>query len=218
MKPPRFLRSRVVIFVLATLILGLSGCATPRQGPELPEVNIGVAGFTQPQSVLEMLAGHMPEDTPRVQPEVLAELDEALANVLRQETKRAYAPMETFLGCRDAKAPSHVSGRAAALRHWIAVGTCMKVDFLLVPQVINWHEREGSQAGVTRPAGVTLDFFLIDIKNAVLTSRSHFDETQAALAENLLETRKFLSRGARWVSAIELAREGMLKAIRDMGL
>jgi len=218
MKSSRYLRSRVVVFVLASLILALSGCATPRQGPGLPEVNIGVVEFTQPQSVLEMLAGHMPEDAPRVHPKVLTELDEALARVLREETKRTYAPMETFLGCRDAKAPSHVSGRATALRHWIAVGSCMKVDFLLVPQVINWQEREGSQAGVTRPAGITLDFFLIDIKNAVLTSRSHFDEMQTALAENLLETRKFLSRGARWISAIELAREGMLKAIRDMGL
>ena len=209
-------RNRIVVFALVSLILGLSGCATPRQGPELPQVNIGVAAFSQPHSVLEMLAGHMPEDTAHIQPKVLTELDETLAEVLRKETTRTYAPREAFLGCSDAKASG--TGRAAALRRWVAVGSCMKVDFLLVPHAINWQEREGSQAGVTCPAGVTLDFFLIDVRNAVLTSRSHFDETQTALAENLLEAPKFLSRGARWISAIELAREGMLKAVRDMGL
>lgn len=212
------LRRRCIALSLVALVLGLWGCATPRQGPELPHVKIGVAEFSQPQSTTEMLAGYMPEDGPRIQPKRLTELDATLAEVLRTETRRQYADAETFLGCRDAKAPGQTSGRVAALRHWVAVGACMKVDFILVPQVYEFHEREGSEAGVTRPAGVILDFFLVDVNNSVLTSRSHFDETQAALASNLLDAGKFISRGAKWVSAIELAREGMVKAIEDMGL
>ena len=208
----------LVLIALASLVIGLWGCATPRQGPELPQVNIGVAEFTQPQSTMDMLAGYMAENTPRVAPKTITQLDATLADVLRTETKRSYASPVKYLDCRDAKAPGQTTGRVAALKHWAAVGNCMGVDFLLVPQVIELHEREGSEAGVTRPAGVILDFFLIDVKNSVLTSRSHFDEIQTALADNLLETGKFISRGAKWITANELAREGMVKAVKDMGL
>lgn len=214
----RHVRRRCIVLALVALALGLWGCATTRQGPELPQVKIGVAEFSQPQSTAEMLAGYMPEDGARVQPKMLTELDATMADVLRTETKRQYADAETFLGCRDAKAPGQSSGRVAALKRWVAVGSCMKVDFILVPQVYELHEREGSEAGVTRPAGIILDFFLIDVNNSVLTSRSHFDETQTPLASNLLDAGKFISRGAKWVSVIELAREGMVKAVKDMGL
>lgn len=211
-------RIRFALPVLALLAVGLWGCATPRQGPELPEVAIGVAEFHQPQSIVDMLAGFMPEDAPRIPEKILTELDATFAEVLETETKRKYASMETFRECRDAKASGQATGRAAALRRWVAVGECMGVEFLLVPQAYEWNEREGGQAGVTRPAGVVLDFFLVDVKNSVLTSRSHFNETQVALADNLLTTRQFFSRGGRWITAIELAREGMVRAVKDMGL
>lgn len=209
---------RAFSLLLVSLVLGFTGCASPRQGPELPQVSIGVAAFSQPQSVQEMLAGFMPENTPRVSSKQLTELDAGLDAVLRKETKRTYTGGTAFLECQDAKAPGQTSGRIAALRHWVAVGECMKVDFILVPQVLALQEREGGEAGVIRPAGVILDFFLIDVKNAVLTSRSHFDEIQAALASNLLDTGKFISRGGKWITAGELAKEGMSKAVKDMGL
>ena len=215
LRTPAILR---VVFLSALVSLCLWGCASPRQGPELPEVNIGVAEFTQPQSTMDMLAGYMSENAPRVHEKNLTALDVALYQVLRKETKRTYAAPEKFLECRDAKAPGQTTGRVAALKHWVAVGNCMKVDFILVPQVIELHEREGGEAGVTRPAGIILDFFLVDVKNSVLTSRSHFDETQAALADNLLDAGKFISRGGRWVTATELGTEGMVKAVKDMGL
>ncbi|MDL2209581.1 hypothetical protein LJC26_02115 [Desulfovibrio sp. OttesenSCG-928-O18] len=209
---------RFAVPLLLALVVGLSACATPRQGPALPQVTIGVAEFTQPQSTMDMLAGYMAENTPRVPMKTLSQLDEAFAEVRGKETNRSYAASKTYLECRDAKAPGQTSGRIAALKHWVAVGTCMKVDFLLVPQVMELREREGGEAGVTRPASVIMDIFLIDVKNSVLTSRSHYDETQTALSENLLETGKFFSRGAKWVTAVELAKEGMVKAIKDLGL
>lgn len=210
--------SHIVFLLLAVFALCLSGCATPRQGPELPPMAIGVAEFTQPQSTAEMLAGYMADDAPRIAAKHMAQLNAAMSEVLRKETKRSYAAPVSYLECRDANAPGQGRGRIAALRHWVAVGTCMKVDFLLVPQVYELHEREGGEAGVTSPAGIVMDIFLIDVKNSVLTSRSHFDETQAALTDNLLDTGKFFSRGGKWVTAAELAREGIEKAVKDIGL
>lgn len=212
---------RLRLVLLASLSLGLLGlwaCAKPQQGPPLPEVSIGVAGFSQPHSTADMLAGYMAENTPRVSSKEVIQLTETLIDVLRTETKRSYASAETYLECREAKAPGQKSGRVAALKHWLAVGNCMNVDFIIVPQIMELHEREGGEAGVTRPAGVVMDIFLVDVKNGVLTSRSHFDETQHALTDNLLETGKFFSRGGKWVTAIELAREGMMKAVKDLGL
>ena len=209
---------RLILLPLAVVIIGLWGCATPRQGAPLPQVTVGVAEFTQPQTTGDMLAGYMAENTPRVSSQTMMQLNEALGEVLRGETERTYASTETYLQCTDAKAPGQGSGRVAALKHWIAVGNCMKVDFLVVPQIMEYHEREGGEAGVTRPAGVVMNVYLVDVKNEVLTSRSHYDETQAPLASNLLETGKFISRGAKWVTGVELAKEGLRKAIKDLGL
>lgn len=215
----RLFPARLVVFVLVALPVALWGCATPRQGPALPQTNIGVAEFSQPQSTLEMLAGYMAENTPRISEKHLMQLDEALAEVLTRETKRNYTAPRPYRECRNAApSDSRQGGRIGALKRWIAVGNCMQVDFLLVPHVMELHEREGGEAGVTRPAGIIMDIFLIDIKNATLTSRSHFDETQAALADNLLETGKFFSRGGKWVTAAELGAEGMVKAVKDLGL
>lgn len=214
----RLFSSRFLLPVLAVVILGLAACATPRQGAPLPEVRIGVTEFTQPLTISDMLAGYMAENTPRIPSKVLMQLNEALIEVLRTETRRTFADPATYLQCASAKAPGQTTGRVAAMRHWIAVGNCMNVDFLVVPQIMEFHEREGGEAGVTRPAGVVMNVFLIDVKNEVLASRSHYDETQASLADNLLDTGKFISRGGRWVTGVELVKEGLRKAIKDMGL
>lgn len=214
----RFSPAKVILASCIAFSVVLAGCATPRQGPALPEVKLGVAEFTQPKSTAEMLAGYMADDAPRVTQKELTELDAAFIRVLGKETKRPYASPETYLECRNATPEGQPRGRIGALKKWVAVGNCMKVDFLIIPHVYHLQEREGGEAGVTRPAGVVMDIFLIDVKNAVFTSRSHFDETQAALADNLLDTGKFFSRGAKWITAIELASEGMAKAVKDLGL
>jgi hypothetical protein len=214
----RFASLRLLIPALVAFTAVLWGCAAQRQGPELPEASIGIAEFTQPRTAMDMLAGYMAEDTPRVPMKILGQLDEAFSEVLRKETRRSYAPSRTYLECRDAQVPGEKRGRTAALKHWIAVGACMKVDFLLVPQITEFQEREGGEAGVTRPAGVSMDVFLLDVKNSSLTGRSHFNEIQAPLAANLLDTPKFFSRGGKWISAVELATEGMVKAVKELGL
>lgn len=212
------LSSRLIPLALLALLTLAWGCASPKQGPALPDTRIGVADFTQPESTMDMLAGYMPENTPRVSQKNLAELSTAFASVLSTETSRQYAEGSKYLECKDAKAPGQTKSRVAAMKHWGAVGQCMNVDFLIVPQVMELQEREGSEAGVTRPAGIVMNFYMINVKEGVLVSRSHFDETQMALINNLLDTGKFISRGGKWVTAIELAKEGMTKAIKDMGL
>ena len=89
---------------------------------------------------------------------------------------------------------------------------------ILVPQVTEWRELEGSGMGAETPASVTMDFYLIDVKRQQLVGRYHFEETQQNLTDNLLNINKFVNRGGKWVDALTLASEGMRQAVEELGL
>ena len=110
--------------------------------------------------------------------------------------------------------------RNGALAHWAKIGKDMGVDLLIVPQILDWRERAGSSAGVTTSAAVNMDFYLIDVREpgGALVSRSHFKEKQVGLSDNLMNFDTFLKRGAKWLTAQELAMEGMQKMIKEFGL
>ena len=83
---------------------------------------------------------------------------------------------------------------------------------------IDWHERQGSTAGVTDPAHVRVEFFLINVASGYVMSRSVFEEKQEGLANNLMNVGTFFKRRGKWVTAEELTIDGMHKAVKDMGL
>ncbi len=217
------LRSVPLFRLLLCLLLAafaLSGCARPAQ-PPLPvgDLKLGVAFFTQPLEPSDMLAGYVVENAPRIDEKVLLEMDGLLAEVLAAESKLSFRSRESALHC--SKTVAGQDGRSnnqAALRNWSSVGRCMGVDLLVVPQLFEYRDRAGSAVGVTEPARVVLDVFVIDARNETLISRSRFDETQSALTSNLLEADKFFKRGGKWISARELAKEGMEKAVKELRL
>ncbi|MDR2825905.1 MAG: hypothetical protein LBV76_03800, partial [Deltaproteobacteria bacterium] len=130
-------------------------------------------------------------------------------------TSRDYVGIEKSYQC--AKKASETKA-ASAFEFWLDVGKCMNVEVILVPQLQAWQERDGSNLGAEHPAAVVMDFFLLDVQHQVLLARSRFDETQKALTSNILDIGKYINRGGKWVSAEELAKEGMTKAVRELGL
>lgn len=217
--PTQLICRLLLCFALVTGLL-LSGCASPKQ-PPLPVGNLklGVANFVQPKAPADMLAGYTPEDIPTVDIKVLSEMDALLASVLTSKSKNTFKSRESALHC--AQVISDQGGRTnnqAALRKWSAIGRCMGVDLLVVPQLYEWRERDGSAVGVMTPAKVVMDVFIIDVRNEAVISRSRFDETQSALSSNLLEADKFFKRGGKWITARDLAQEGMEKAVKELGL
>ncbi|MDR2604194.1 MAG: hypothetical protein LBC55_02435, partial [Desulfovibrio sp.] len=162
-------------------------------------------------------AGWQVEDTPTVEAVDLDELDGILASVLAKESRHHFIGRESADRCRRVVHAESGSPRAA-LRTWSAVGRCMGADLLVVPQIMEYRKRDGSPIGVVTPARVVSDIFIVDVRNETLISRSRFDETQSSLTGNLLDTDKFLKRGAHWITAAELAREGMEKAVKELGL
>lgn len=211
-----------LLFLCIVLVgaLAVTGCTKPKQ-PPLPvgSLKLGVAYFSQPAGPSDMLAGYTVENAPRIDEKVLGALDVAFADVLAKESKNNFRSRESALHCSKTVAQQEGNtNNQAALRTWSSIGRCMGVDLLVVPQVLEIRERDGSSYGVVAPAKVTMDTFVLDVRNEALISRSRFDETQSSLTSNLLEADKFFKRGGKWVTAQDLAREGMVKAVKELGL
>jgi hypothetical protein len=95
------------------------------------------------------------------------------------------------------------------------LGAQMKVDYVLWGRVFRYQERIGKAYGVERPASVAFDLHLIKVKDGKLVWRAHWDHTQKALSENLLEIDSFIKRNMRWVTAEELSLQGLKEMLKD---
>jgi hypothetical protein len=195
----------------------LQAACSPQPVSLIPEdaLRIGVAPFTQPLAVSDLLAGYIPEKIEEIDAAVLPRLDSYFAVILSRLEDRDFTGGEQALACSSSipKSPT-----LPALDYWTLVGECLKADLLLVPQIIHWRERKGGDFGVEEPAFVVMDVFLLNIRGKSMIARSRYDEKQRPLMDNLLELDKFIERRGRWVEAGQLAREGMFKAVKEFGL
>lgn len=216
------MRKHTLFFLCLCLlaVAGLVGCTKPKQPPmPVGNLKLGLAFFTQPADPADMLAGYLVEKTPRVEDKTLNEMDALFVSVLAEESKNSFRSRESALKCSKTVAPRDSRGNnSAALRVWSSIGRCMGVDLLVVPQLLEYREREGGDYGVISPAKVVMDTFVVDVRNEALISRSRFDETQSSLTSNLLEADKFFKRHGKWITAHDLAKEGMEKAVKELGL
>ncbi|WP_300773394.1 hypothetical protein [uncultured Desulfovibrio sp.] len=218
----RFRLTNMALLALCLALFSLGCTRQPRTTADIPRslspsYSIAVAPFTQPISTSQLIMGEIPKNQGRIAPEMLPSLDRALRDVLLTETKRHYTFVPRHMPLPD-KMRYHDSNQPQALSAWAAFAKGLKTDLLLVPQVLNWHQREGSRAGVTRPAHVRVEFFLINAQQGTILDRSVYDVEQTSLTSNLLEIGEFFKRQAGWATADELAREGMVKAVKDMTL
>lgn len=184
-----------------------------RHAPVPSELRLGVASFVQPLNTSQLITGMLPEKQGRVPGSAFPTLD----NQLRADLgHRAYV----WIPVREA-APTanlHDAALPQALPHWIAFARQHKLDLLLVPYIIDWHQREGSGAGVTHPAHIKLELYLIDARQGRLIRRATFEERQVGLSDNLLTVGDFVKRKGAWVTAEDLAHEATTKALKELGL
>lgn len=212
------------VFTLAVLLLSvsmLSGCgkSQPQYIPPRPVGKLAIAGFSNPTHSWQLLAGYIPvEGAKPLKHEVLSKLDATLQSTLNEHGVVGYTPASITRQCQQIVVFEDVGvPRMSAFKYWLGVGKCMTVDYLLVPQVIEWEERKGGEMGVEAPASVVLDFFLINVQEESL-QRAHFEESQESLTENIFKAGKFFERGGKWVSAHQLAAEGIEQKLTELGL
>lgn len=209
----------ILLFIIAVCAACQRKPASTADVPRLisPAHKISVAPFTQPLNPSQLISGQIPEFQGRISHESLLSLDKRLKSILSSQTKRQFA----FLPADKLPANWEIAkstGQPSGLEDWLAYGREMKADYMLVPQVLDWHEREGSEAGVTSSASCKLDFYLLDVPRSIVVARSIFEEKQVGLIDNLFTVGEFVKRKGQWVTAEAIASEGMEQAIRDMGL
>ncbi|BBD08355.1 hypothetical protein [Desulfovibrio ferrophilus] len=196
----------------------LASCQRPHTVIEGPAGTLAVAGFFQPESNRDLMAGYLPENPIHMDRKVLNELDAGLSAALAKGESKAWIRPAKVDHCRTLVLERSKGKVVAAFAHWLEVAKCVEADWLLVPQVTYLREREGSEVSVQNAASVTLDLFLISVADESIAARYHFEETQLSLTENILDAGKFVRRGGKWITALELAREGMERGVKEFGL
>ncbi len=96
------------------------------------------------------------------------------------------------------------------------LGQLVYADAVISGRMLRFHEREGEAIGVMSPASVAFVLEAWDVKRGDVIWTARFDETQKSLSENLLNIGQVASRGVRWVTAEELAQEGVKKAVAQL--
>ena len=204
---------------LAVLCFALiSGCQKAEESSRfiMPDVVVAIAPFTQPTQTSELLSGFIPEGQKEITDKKLAELDALFHSKLHSDKHKLI-----FLSQADIDGPmaKDERGRRNALVTWAERAARAGADMIVVPQIIELQERVGGEAGVISAASVNEDFYLIDARKPyALLQRSHFAEEQQSLASDLTKIGSFFRRGGKWVSDLELAAEGMDKAVEELGL
>ena len=212
-----------ILCALLSLLVLTGGCnRKPASTADVPrslshQYKIAVAPFTQPRDISQLIRGQLPQPQALAARDVLIAQDRQLRDVLYTTTKRSYDFLPRTRPLPDLKR-FHTSERPQALPLWVEYARKTSADILFIPQVLTWRDRQGSAAGVTEPAHVRLEFFLLNIKEGNIIGHSVYEVEQQGLTENLLNVGDFFKRQGKWVTAEELAREAMIKAVKDLNL
>jgi hypothetical protein len=94
------------------------------------------------------------------------------------------------------------------------VGGELEVEGIVVGHVYRFRERKGVAYTVEQPASVTFDLHLLRVSDGAIVWRGQFDKTQSSLMENILQIASFFREKGRWVTAEELAEEGMEQVLQ----
>jgi TolB-like protein len=102
---------------------------------------------------------------------------------------------------------------AARLRQ---IGELVFADAVMVGRVLRFRERIGDDWGVKSPASVAFVLDLIDVRRGDVIWSARFDETQKALSDNIFGLGDIGQRGVRWLTAEQLAMDGVKKAVGQL--
>ena len=89
------------------------------------------------------------------------------------------------------------------------VGKELGADGVVIGHLYRFRERKGTSYTVEQPASVAFDIHLLRVSDGELVWRGFFDKTQSSLMEDLSQIAAFFRGKGRWVTAEELAEEGL---------
>lgn len=92
------------------------------------------------------------------------------------------------------------------------IGEKTASDGVLMVHIFRFRQRVASK---NQPASVAFDFRLFATGTGRALCSGRFDETQQTLTDNLFQITTWFKRGNKWLSAEQLAREGIMKMLDD---
>jgi hypothetical protein len=98
------------------------------------------------------------------------------------------------------------------------VGEALNVNFIIVGTVWRYRDRPRDDVEAQRGASVAFDVYLIEVSSGKTVWKAKFDETQRPLTEDVRGAKVLLKKGAKWLSADELARYGVGEVFKKFPL
>lgn len=96
------------------------------------------------------------------------------------------------------------------------LGEAVYADAVLVGRMSRYRERVGDEWGAKSPASVSFVLRLVDVRRGDVIWSANFDETQKSLSENIFVIGSIGERGVRWLSADQLANDGVKRAVAQL--
>lgn len=212
---------KITLFLLCLSIF-LGACSKNPEVPLLPlPASIAVAPFNQPIYNAQLLAGNIPSEQSEISAEEMAKYDTILQEKLL-ETGRKYIFLSHDNIAGDVSLDS--KGRENVLSSWAHIAQNAGADYIIVPQILDFEERDGDPSFVRNPARLISDIFLISAlepesksTDGALLARSHYREI-SYIQPNFKDSGNDYVSPRQKLPAAAFAKEAILKAIRDFSL
>jgi hypothetical protein len=98
----------------------------------------------------------------------------------------------------------------------LALGRKVAADGVIYGVVNRYRERVGFDYAAQSPAAVAFTLNFVDENSRQVVWTAKFAREQKALSQNILDLPNFVSHGARWVRAHDIAVEGINGALDDL--
>ncbi|MFC1838502.1 hypothetical protein ACFL1N_02900 [Thermodesulfobacteriota bacterium] len=143
-------------------------------------------------------------------PEVISEeADRILTGIVHEEIKGKgvsdVVPLLEAVIAYDSISKEGETIRSLAKK----VGETLKVDTMVVGYIWRYKRRVGSSVSASSPASVGFCVCLVDVSTGNVLWKGSYEETQRSLSENILNIKAFFKKGAKWLTAEDLARYGV---------
>ena len=135
-------------------------------------------------------------------------LTEMLVDALRRQTRFQTVPSSEAPAVLDAL-QSNSDAQRSPLKTLAQTGRMLDADLVFQGYLYRFKNRVGKDYAAESAASVAFDLYLIDSRAQKVVWSAYFDETQQALTDDLLFMGTFFRRGARWITAEEMASEAM---------
>jgi len=141
-------------------------------------------------------------------------LTDMLLDTLRRQTRFQTVPSSEAPDVLGALLSTSDAQRSP-LKALAQTGRMLNADLVFQGYLYRFKDRVGKDYAAESAASIAFDLYLIDSRLQKVVWSAYFDETQQALTDDLRLIGTFFRRGARWITAEEMASEAMTAMFKE---